>query len=103
MDAGDEFQGGIESSSLVSSGKIMNDFFNTNKINAATIGNHEFDFGPTFLHDYLKRFPANTMISANIYSEIGQPVTKFLPNTKRSKIITVADGIKVGIIGITTT
>ena len=40
MDAGDEFQGGIESSSLVSSGKIMNDFFNANKINASTIGNH---------------------------------------------------------------
>lgn len=27
LDAGDQFQGGIESSKLISSGKIMNDFY----------------------------------------------------------------------------
>lgn len=89
MDAGDEFQGGIEASSLVSSGKIMNDFFNVNKYSASTIGNHEFDFGPEFLFPYLNRFPTSTVLTANIYSETGQPANLFLPNTKRSKIVTV--------------
>ena len=28
VDAGDQFQGGIESSALISGGQIMNDFFN---------------------------------------------------------------------------
>jgi 2',3'-cyclic-nucleotide 2'-phosphodiesterase (5'-nucleotidase family) len=40
LDAGDQFQGGIESSSLVSSGQIMNDFYNSIGLDAAAIGNH---------------------------------------------------------------
>lgn len=40
FDAGDQFQGGIESSSLVSSGQIMNDFYNSIGLDAAAIGNH---------------------------------------------------------------
>jgi 2',3'-cyclic-nucleotide 2'-phosphodiesterase (5'-nucleotidase family) len=40
LDAGDQFQGGIESSSLVSNGSIMNDFYNTVKIDGGAIGNH---------------------------------------------------------------
>ncbi len=40
LDAGDQFQGGIESSSLVSSGHIMNDFYNSIGLDAAAIGNH---------------------------------------------------------------
>lgn len=40
VDAGDQFQGGIEASPLVSSGEIMNDFYNTLKLDASAIGNH---------------------------------------------------------------
>lgn len=40
LDGGDQFQGGIESSSLVSSGEIMNDFYNSIGLSAAAIGNH---------------------------------------------------------------
>lgn len=40
LDAGDQFQGGIESSKLVSSGKIMNDFYDAVDLNASAIGNH---------------------------------------------------------------
>lgn len=40
LDAGDQFQGGIEASSLVSSGQIMNDFYNVLKIDGSAIGNH---------------------------------------------------------------
>ena len=45
LDAGDQFQGGIESSHLVSNGKIMNEFFNAESLDGAAIGNHEFDYG----------------------------------------------------------
>ncbi len=52
LDAGDQFQGGIEASALVSSGQIMNDFYNTMGVAGSAIGNHEFDFGPSFLFPY---------------------------------------------------
>lgn len=102
LDAGDQFQGGIESSKLVSDGKIMNEFFNTGGLDASAIGNHEFDYGPSFLQSYLKN-GAESSLSANLYSEIGEPVTRFLPNTRRSQIIQLEDGVKVGVIGLTTT
>lgn len=40
LDAGDQFQGGIESSKLISQGKIMNDFFGLMELNGSAIGNH---------------------------------------------------------------
>lgn len=52
LDAGDQFQGGIESSPLISHGKIMNDFYDAIGLHAQSIGNHEFDFGPDFLLPY---------------------------------------------------
>lgn len=52
LDAGDQFQGGIEASAMVSSGQIMNDFYNTMGVAGSAIGNHEFDFGPSFLSSY---------------------------------------------------
>jgi 5'-nucleotidase / UDP-sugar diphosphatase len=52
LDAGDQFQGGIESSPLISQGKIMNDFYDAIGLQGQAIGNHEFDFGPDFLLPY---------------------------------------------------
>lgn len=40
FDAGDQFQGGIEASSLVSSGEIMNDFYNILNLDGSAVGNH---------------------------------------------------------------
>ena len=40
LDAGDQFQGGIESSPLISNGKIMNDFYEAIGLHAQSIGNH---------------------------------------------------------------
>lgn len=40
LDAGDQFQGGIQSSKLISNGMIMNDFYNSIKTGATSIGNH---------------------------------------------------------------
>jgi 5'-nucleotidase len=52
LDAGDQFQGGIESSPMISSGKIMNDFYDAIGLKGQAVGNHEFDFGPDFLLPY---------------------------------------------------
>lgn len=40
LDAGDQFQGGIQSSKLVSYGQIMNDFFKKVNLKGSAIGNH---------------------------------------------------------------
>jgi 5'-nucleotidase len=44
LDAGDEFQGSLEGN--ISKGKAVVGFFNLLQLDAAAIGNHEFDFGP---------------------------------------------------------
>ena len=44
IDAGDTFQGGIESN--LSEGAIVVDAYESLGYAAAVIGNHEFDFGP---------------------------------------------------------
>lgn len=68
LDAGDQFQGGIQSSKLISSGKIMNDFYGLSKVDGSAIGNHEFDFGPTFLFPFMSSKDAHN-IAANLRSE----------------------------------
>ena len=67
LDGGDQFQGGIESSKLISSGKIMNDFYGIMKINGSAIGNHEFDFGPSFLFPFMSAKDAPNL-AANLRS-----------------------------------
>lgn len=97
IDSGDEFQGGVETK--VSKGQILTDFFNIKKLSAATVGNHEFDFG----QDYLQRRFRNSdfpYISANIInSKNNQP--SFWSNLHTNKIIKVGK-VKVGFVGSTT-
>jgi 5'-nucleotidase len=102
LDAGDHFQGGIEASKLVSNGMIINEFFNAESVSTTALGNHEFDFGPSFLNLYLKNSVSRFM-AANLYSEKDEPVTSFLPNTGRSQLFTLNDNFKVGVIGLITT
>ena len=99
LDAGDQFQGGIESSSLISSGKIMNDFFNLMEVNGSAIGNHEFDFGPSFLFPFMKGKDSPNL-AANLRSEKDE--SNFLPQQKSSTIYTFKNGIKLGVIGLST-
>lgn len=40
LDAGDQWQGGIESSEKISKGEIVNQFFNRVKLDAWALGNH---------------------------------------------------------------
>jgi 5'-nucleotidase len=44
LDAGDQFQGSLEGN--LSKGRAVVGFFNLLKLDAAAIGNHEFDYGP---------------------------------------------------------
>lgn len=67
LDSGDQFQGGIESSPLISSGKIMNDFYDAVGVSGSAVGNHEFDFGPEVLLPFLQAKEAPTL-AANIRS-----------------------------------
>lgn len=98
LDAGDQFQGGIESSKLISSGKIMNDFYTLSQVDGSAIGNHEFDFGPGFLFPFMQSKTTN--IAANLRSENG--VRDFLPKQSSSQIYAFANGIKIGVIGLAT-
>jgi 2',3'-cyclic-nucleotide 2'-phosphodiesterase (5'-nucleotidase family) len=99
LDAGDQFQGGIESSPLISSGKIMNDFYDAVEVSGSAIGNHEFDFGPDVLLPYLQSKEAPTL-AANIRSEKG--AAEFLPQQKLSQIYEFKSGIRIGVIGLST-
>ena len=99
LDAGDQFQGGIESGTLISQGKIMNDFFGLAQVNGSAIGNHEFDFGPSFLFPFMKAKDGPNL-AANLRSELGKQ--EFLPGQKNSAMFSFANGIKVGVIGLST-
>ena len=101
LDAGDQFQGGLESSSLISSGKIMNEFYNELKVDASALGNHEFDFGPAFLLNYLSdRVNSSVLLTANLRNEKNE--SQFLPLQQPSKIFTMKNGLKIGVIGLVT-
>jgi 2',3'-cyclic-nucleotide 2'-phosphodiesterase (5'-nucleotidase family) len=54
----------------------MNDFFKQTNLKGSAIGNHEFDFGPSFLFNYLAGRQSPNL-AANIKSETGQ--SDFMP------------------------
>jgi 5'-nucleotidase len=121
LDAGDTFQGGIESN--LSEGLMVVDAYNAIGYAALAIGNHDFDFGavdsrgpvtqwlpkalggtePADLQGALKaaaaraRFP---FLAANIVdAATGEPVR--WPNVAPSAIVEAA-GVRVGLIGMMT-
>ncbi len=111
IDAGDMWQGTLESN--LSEGAVMVEAFNALGYTAATIGNHEFDFGPEGerstpgvgddARGALKarateaKFP---LLAANLIDiETGRLVD--WPNVQPSVMVD-ASGIKVGIIGVMT-
>jgi 2',3'-cyclic-nucleotide 2'-phosphodiesterase (5'-nucleotidase family) len=54
----------------VSSGQIINDYFNEAAVDGSALGNHEFDFSPNFLFDYMeKRDDPSIFLAANLRSE----------------------------------
>jgi 2',3'-cyclic-nucleotide 2'-phosphodiesterase (5'-nucleotidase family) len=112
VDAGDMFQGTLESNLV--EGAVMVRGYNVLGYTAAAIGNHEFDYGPAGPlhlargpHDdprgALKaraaeaRFP---FLSANVH-ERGAKAPVAWPNVRPFTLVTVA-GVRVGIIGVAT-
>lgn len=94
LDAGDAVQG----LNLVnhSQGDTAIDFMNMVGYDAMALGNHEFDFGQHKIEDYVAKatFP---LLSANVIVEAtNQPIVD------ASTILTLKDGRKVGVFGITT-
>ena len=112
IDAGDMWQGTLESN-LVEGAAIV-DAFNAIGVDAAAIGNHEFDFGPVgrkAIPEDSKDDPRGALkaqaarasfplLAANLIDEsTGKPVAW---DNVRPSVILDAQGLKVGIIGIMT-
>jgi len=112
VDAGDLFQGTLESNA--SEGAVVVDAYNAMGYQAATIGNHEFDYGPpgpgTVPHNpgddprgALKARIAQShfrWVTANLVDQgTGKPVT--WPNVSPSAMLSV-NGVKVGVVGLIT-
>lgn len=108
LDAGDEFQGTIESN--LNHGAAMVKFFNAAGLTAAAIGNHEFDFGAepndpsnkdrlsALKHRMTEaQYP---YLSANLF-DLETRRHDPLPNMVPSKIFQ-AGRVKVGVIGLST-
>jgi 2',3'-cyclic-nucleotide 2'-phosphodiesterase (5'-nucleotidase family) len=125
LDAGDTFQGGIESN--LSEGAVVVDAFNALGYTAAAIGNHEFDFGEVdrpgrdlrplsregadeaFGHGRndprgaLKARAAQArypFLAANLLDDATGRLVDW-PNVKPSVLVETA-GVKVGIVGVMT-
>jgi 5'-nucleotidase len=112
VDAGDAFQGTLESN--MNEGKAVIEAYNLLGYHAMAIGNHEFDYGPEGdratprsaeddPRGALKaraaeaRFP---LLAANLIDDAtGKPVD--WPNVKPRAIVEVA-GVKIGLIGVST-
>lgn len=112
IDGGDMFQGTLESN--LSEGASVVAAYNALGYSAATVGNHEFDFGPAGPaptpsrsgddpRGALKARAAEAnfpFLAANLLDEsTGRPVA--WPNVRPSTIVEAA-GVKVGIVGVMT-
>ncbi len=112
VDAGDLFQGTLESN--LGEGAVVIEMYNALGYTAATLGNHEFDFGPVGEATTPRsaaddprgalaariaeaKFP---FVSANIVdATTGAPMP--WKNLHTGVVVTVA-GVKVGLVGVTT-
>ena len=112
LDAGDLFQGTLESN--LGEGSVVVDAYNTIGYQAATIGNHEFDYGPAgapatprnpgddprgALKQRLAQSHFPWVASNLLETATGKPVS--WQNVSPSTIITI-NGIKVGVVGLIT-
>lgn len=110
VDAGDMFQGTLESN--LSEGAAVVAAYNALRYDAATVGNHEFDFGPAGpaatpgaaddARGALKARAAEAkfpILMANVVDESG--AIPAWPNMPPSVILDVK-GVKVGLVGVTT-
>jgi 5'-nucleotidase len=112
VDAGDMFQGTLESNLV--EGRSVVDAYRVLGYHAATIGNHEFDFGPEGpaatprapsddprgALKALARAASFPMLTANVLEAATKKRVTW-PNVPAATVIEVA-GVRVGIVGVTT-
>ena len=97
LDAGDQFQGGLEF--MLSNGTIMKDFYNFVGLDGMTIGNHEFDYGIDYLKSRIENDSFPYLVSnININNK---PLYDEWKNVVNGKIYQL-DKVKVGVIGLAT-
>ena len=99
FDGGDSTQG--QPLATYTKGKAVVDVLNSAKLDAAAVGNHEFDYGKEQLlaNAKMAKFP---FLAANVKTEKGQPFLKKWNKNGAYTIIKKA-GKKIGVFGITTT
>ena len=97
LDAGDQFQGSIESK--FSNNTIITEFFNIMGLNGSTVGNHEWDYGIDVLNKIMSLAKFEYIVD-NIYNYTSKSNIIF-SNQVITKIFQVGE-IKFGIIGLVT-
>ena len=109
LSSGDNFRAGPEFTASLEKGVPFFDAIALDQVgyDAIAIGNHEFDFGPELLADFIQSFRSRSappFLSANL--DVSQePSLQALVATGRiakSTVVFVADTERVGIIGVTT-
>jgi 5'-nucleotidase len=100
LDAGDQFQGTIESNSVNGESIVKSiNFQNMSDSIAAAIGNHEFDFGLANLTRIINEANFPYLDSNIINKTTGKPQN--FTNSRENKIFKVGS-LKVGVFGMTT-
>ena len=105
VSSGDNFLAGLNYQGSVVAGRYY-DAFAVARIgyDALTIGNHEFDFGPNRLADFIEDDPSeSTFLTANLDFE-NEPRMDALADSGRVRHSTVIErgGDRIGVIGLTT-
>jgi 5'-nucleotidase/UDP-sugar diphosphatase len=107
VSAGDNFLAGIEWQASLDNGPPYYDALALDSLqyDAFTIGNHEFDFGPEILANFINSFRGNDdiFISANLDFS-GEPALQALVDAGRIRpsVVVRERGERIGIVGLTT-
>ena len=102
FDAGDNYQGGIDS--VLFDGEILLDYFNLIGINGSTIGNHEFDYSKSWIEDKYKKSIHKILINNIMDNSTNKKEGVLGKNHKTSHLYEIkldnGDIIKIGVIGL---
>ncbi len=98
LHAGDMFQGSLYFTRYL--GAADTDFWNLMGLDAATLGNHEFDRGPSLLQSSLLALARFAVVASNVDAR-GAPGIE-APRIRQFAIVRVG-GQEIGIVGLTTT
>ncbi len=96
VDAGDRWTGNAYVDMVAQPGRPIIELMNRLRYDAATLGNHEFDFGQAHLGAILDSVAEFPVICANMVSD-----TSVVKTPARS-IVLERDGLKIGLVGVVT-